>query len=168
MSIDHLFRYCPHCASPDFKSVAETAFACGACGFYYHHNIATAVGALLRDERGRLLFLRRAKDPHAGKLGIPGGFVSPGETDEETVRREVREELGLELGELEYVGGFPNVYPYRGVDYQVLDLYFRGCVPNLAGVVLSDEVAGYELHDPAAVDPAEIAFASLRTALTRL
>ncbi len=163
-----LFQYCPHCAHKGFLPTESNAYTCDACGFHYHHNIASAAGALLQDDQGRILFVRRAKNPHQGKLGIPGGFVSPGESAEETVRREVEEELGLQLGPLQYLASFPNVYPYRGIDYQVLDLYFTGRVPSLEKVVTSDEIAGYVLLPLAEVRLEDLAFDSLRAALQYL
>ncbi|MFC5403424.1 NUDIX domain-containing protein [Cohnella soli] len=54
------------------------------------------------NERGQLL-LTRDMD---GKWSVPGGFMEPGETTEQCVRREIREEIGLGLGELQLLGVF--------------------------------------------------------------
>ena len=53
------------------------------------------VGAVVRDEDGGLLLVRRATEPGRGQWSIPGGRVERGETDELAVAREVREETGL-------------------------------------------------------------------------
>ena len=50
--------------------------------------------------RGRLLTVRRARDPEKGTLDLPGGFVDPEETVDDAVRRELREETGLEATEV--------------------------------------------------------------------
>lgn len=55
--------------------------------------------AILRD--GRLLLMRRGREPEAGCWSLPGGKVDPGEPTETTARREIMEELGLALGPLE-------------------------------------------------------------------
>lgn len=55
------------------------------------------VGAVVRDETGRLLMILRGHDPGRGLWSIPGGRIEPGETAEEAVAREVREETGLEV-----------------------------------------------------------------------
>lgn len=52
-------------------------------------------GLILRD--GRVLLVRRGKEPFLGFWSLPGGHVEPGETPEESVRREVREETGLDV-----------------------------------------------------------------------
>jgi 8-oxo-dGTP diphosphatase len=53
------------------------------------------VGAVIKDEADRVLLIRRGHDPGQGLWSIPGGRVEPGETDQEAVIREVREETGL-------------------------------------------------------------------------
>lgn len=57
-------------------------------------------GAVVRDERGRVLLLEHVFRAGNG-WGIPGGFIERGEQPEEAVRRELREEVGLELEEAE-------------------------------------------------------------------
>ena len=53
------------------------------------------VGALVHDDDGRLLVVRRAREPGRGLWSVPGGRVEPGETDAVAVEREVLEETGL-------------------------------------------------------------------------
>jgi 8-oxo-dGTP diphosphatase len=53
------------------------------------------VGAVIKDPDGRLLLIKRGNEPGAGLWSLPGGRVEPGETDEQAVTREVREETNL-------------------------------------------------------------------------
>ncbi len=55
------------------------------------------VGALVHDDEGRLLVVRRGREPAVGQWSVPGGRVEPGEDDGEAVRREVLEETGLHV-----------------------------------------------------------------------
>ncbi|GAB3154761.1 NUDIX domain-containing protein [Amycolatopsis stemonae] len=55
------------------------------------------VGGITFDRRGRLLLIRRANDPGSGQWSLPGGRVEPGESDEQAVIRELREETGLDV-----------------------------------------------------------------------
>jgi mutator protein MutT len=55
------------------------------------------VGAVIRDETGRILLIKRGHEPGKGLWSVPGGRIEPGETDEQAVVREVREETGLEV-----------------------------------------------------------------------
>ncbi|MGH3620503.1 MAG: NUDIX domain-containing protein [Sciscionella sp.] len=55
------------------------------------------VGAVVHDERGRLLLVLRAHRPDAGRWSLPGGRVEAGETDATALSREMVEETGLEV-----------------------------------------------------------------------
>ena len=63
-----------------------------------------AVGAVVHDDRGRLLLVLRGREPSAGVWSIPGGKVEPGESREAAVRREVLEETGLRVDVVAPVG----------------------------------------------------------------
>jgi ADP-ribose pyrophosphatase YjhB (NUDIX family) len=57
--------------------------------------VVPCVGAVVHDAAGRLLLIRRGHEPSRGLWSLPGGRVEPGETNEQAVEREVREETGL-------------------------------------------------------------------------
>lgn len=54
-------------------------------------------GAVVRDESGRVLLVRRGHAPSQGLWSVPGGRIEPGETPEQAAAREVREETGLQV-----------------------------------------------------------------------
>lgn len=62
------------------------------------------VGGIVTDPRGRLLLVRRAHDPEAGRWSLPGGKVEPGESATAATAREVAEETGLDVEVGEEVG----------------------------------------------------------------
>jgi ADP-ribose pyrophosphatase YjhB (NUDIX family) len=62
------------------------------------------VGALVHDDLGRLLLVKRGHEPALGTWSIPGGRVEPGESDEEATVREAWEETGLEVRPERLVG----------------------------------------------------------------
>ena len=85
--------------------------------------VTVAVGAVIVQDAS-LLLVQRAHDPGAGRWAVPGGRVEPGETLAEAVRREVREETGLEVGvgDIAWVGdsigpGDPPAWHYAIVDF---------------------------------------------------
>lgn len=158
------FRFCPRCAAP-LPTPAAAPLRCEACDFLYFFNPTVAAAAYLFDAAGRALFIRRAKDPAKGKLAVPGGFVDAGETAEEALRREVREEVGLEVDQLRYLGSWTNRYLYAGVTYPVVDLVFAGVALRPETAQPLDAVAGLEWRDPNDIDPGELAFPSLISAL---
>lgn len=157
------FRHCPSCGGA--ASPGTNPFRCPACAFTYYFNPTVSAGAFLTDDAGRWLLLRRAKDPAQGLLGIPGGFIDIGETAENALRREVREEVGLEIADVRFLGSFPNLYPYKGVTYPVCDLLFTGRALNPESAQELDGVAGIEWRTPASLRGDEFAFESMKAAL---
>jgi 8-oxo-dGTP diphosphatase len=65
-------------------------------------SVIPCVGAVIKDDQGRLLLIRRGHAPGAGLWSLPGGRIEPGETDGEALVREISEETGLliETGQL--------------------------------------------------------------------
>jgi ADP-ribose pyrophosphatase YjhB (NUDIX family) len=166
MEILRHFAYCPGCGASATPAEPLTGpFRCGACGFTLFFNAAAAVAALILRSDGYALFIRRAKDPGKGKLGLPGGFVDPGEDAETALAREVREEVGLELTALHYLSSHANRYLYAGVTYTTLDLFYLASARSPDGVRALDAVESVEWLDPETVDRNEIAFDSMRAAL---
>jgi 8-oxo-dGTP diphosphatase len=54
-------------------------------------------GAVIKNEAGQLLLIKRRNEPGAGLWSLPGGRIEPGETDQQAVVREVAEETGLQV-----------------------------------------------------------------------
>jgi ADP-ribose pyrophosphatase YjhB (NUDIX family) len=74
------------------------------------------VGAVIRDDTGRLLLVLRGKEPSQGLWSLPGGRVEPGESPQAAVAREVREETGLDVSVGDAVCRI-EVAEYEGDDY---------------------------------------------------
>jgi len=89
----------------------------------------------------RVLCIRRARDPFAGRWALPGGFVEPTETVAEAARRELHEETSLEGVEVEELGCFSK--PGRDPRGWVVTIAFLARVPasRLADVKAGDDAA---------------------------
>jgi 8-oxo-dGTP diphosphatase len=68
------------------------------------HAQIRCVGAVVFDDAGRVLLIRRTTEPGRGRWSIPGGRVEPGETDRHAVIREVAEETGLKIKVIRWIG----------------------------------------------------------------
>ncbi len=158
-----LFRHCPACAAA--VAPGPNPLACAACGFAFFFNPTVSAAAFIRDVSSKYLFIKRAKEPAKGKLGLPGGFIDFGESAEGALHREVREEVGIEIAGVAYMCSCPNEYSYRGVTYPVCDLVFTATAVNPETVRALDGVAGYEWRALNEVTEDELAFESMRMGL---
>lgn len=105
---DH--QFCGRCGTPTVPRAEERVRVCPACKLSAYPRVAPAVMALIR--RGRELLLGRSPHFPAGMYSALAGFVEPGETLEQCVRREVAEEVGVELAELRYFASQPWPFPH--------------------------------------------------------
>jgi 8-oxo-dGTP diphosphatase len=82
--------------------------------------VVPCVGAVVHDAAGRLLLIQRGHEPSAGLWSLPGGRIEAGESPEQAVEREVREETGLSVRAGASVGRVR--IRGDGVVYDVIDL----------------------------------------------
>jgi 8-oxo-dGTP diphosphatase len=81
-------------------------------------------GALVVDDEGRVLLARRAVEPFRGKWDIPGGFLEEGEHPIDGLKRELREETGLEVEPLEWLGVWMDSYGGDSTAEATLNFYW--------------------------------------------
>jgi NADH pyrophosphatase NudC (nudix superfamily) len=158
--------YCGRCGAHGLGFEDGKRHVCARCGWLFYRNAAAAVFAIL-ELGGKILLVRRAREPAAGTLDLPGGFLDLGERAEAGLARELAEELGIGCGPLHYLGSYPNVYPYAGVTYHTLDLCFHARLerPPAAADVDTDELDGFVLLAPADIDLDAIGLDAPRRAL---
>ncbi len=121
------WRFCPRCGA-DPLSHGHERVTCGSCGFVSHSNSESTASALVVDADGRLLLVRRARDPHRGKWDLPGGFLEEAEHPIDALRRELLEETGLEVEPLEFVGVWTDRYGDADDAATTLNLYWTALV----------------------------------------
>jgi NAD+ diphosphatase len=139
---DRSHRFCGACGSPTRLKLGERAFECTACGQLAYPRISpAAIAAVVRGDR--ILLARAGRFP-PGMFSVLAGFVEPGETLEECVVREVREETGVEVKNLRYFASQPWPFPHSLM------------------VAFTSEYASGEIR----IDPREIADARWFTAET--
>lgn len=95
------WRWCPRCRAE--LELGEGRARCGACGLAAYANSAPTANALVVDDHGRVLLAKRSIEPDKGLWDIPGGFLEEAEHPLDAVRRELREETGLEVEPLEFL-----------------------------------------------------------------
>jgi NAD+ diphosphatase len=102
-------RFCGFCGAPTKDKSDEHARQCTACNQLFFPRISPAILAVVR-KGGKLLLARNARST-TGFWSLIAGFVEPGETFEECVKREVMEEVGIEVELDGYLGSQPWPFP---------------------------------------------------------
>jgi NAD+ diphosphatase len=126
-------QFCGVCGTRMTRADGERAMKC-ACGHVTYPRIAPAMMVLVR--RGdAILLARNVAVPPGGRMSALAGFLEPGESAEEAVHREVKEEVGIEVKDLRYFAS--QSWPF----------------PGSLMIAFTAEYAGGDI----ACDPAEIA-----------
>jgi NAD+ diphosphatase len=103
-------KFCGRCASPTERVATERCMRCPRCGLLGYPRIAPAVIVLVR--RGEEALLARGARFPGAFYSTLAGFVEVGESLEETIAREVREEVGIEVKAPRYFGSQPWPFPH--------------------------------------------------------
>lgn len=107
------FKFCPTCQHE--LEHRGNRVSCGQCGFEQYDNPVPTTGMVFY-HGDEVLLVERGKEPAKGKWDVPGGFIDLGESAEEGMCREMKEELGLTIlpTDLEYLGSLQDVYAEKG------------------------------------------------------
>jgi len=107
---DRMHQYCGKCGAPAEYASTERAKVCKRCKAIYYPKVSPAI--IVAVKKGNMLLLARNKQRKHAFYSVLAGFVEPGETLEECVIREVREETGIEVKNIKYFASqswpFPN------------------------------------------------------------
>ena len=110
MDWDRTHQYCGRCGTPTQPKLNERVRVCPSCKLSAYPRVAPAIMALVR--RGREILLARSPHFPAGMYSALAGFVEPGESLEQCVKREVAEEVGVQIGNIRYFASQPWPFPH--------------------------------------------------------
>jgi len=167
LAVYETFKHCPQCGTLAESPAASERFLCTTCDFCFYFNPACAVAAIILNEADEALFIRRKKMPSQHRLSLPGGFVDPGESLEEALVRETKEEVNLKIIDFQFLCSAPNQYQYCGITYFVTDSFFTAKVSSFTSLTpQTAEVAGIEFLPLCESTFEQLAFPSLKHALS--
>jgi NAD+ diphosphatase len=107
---DRTHQFCGRCGTQLRTKNTERAKECLKCGLLHFPRLAPAIIVLV--ERGDRLLLARSRHFMPGMYSVLAGFVEPGESLEEAVVREVKEEVGIHVKDIKYFGSQPWPFPH--------------------------------------------------------
>jgi NAD+ diphosphatase len=157
-----ILSFCPKCGSSGFQRLGERSLKCLRCGFHLFINSAAAVAAMVSDNEGNLLLTTRGVEPGYGKLDLPGGFIDPGESAEDAVKRELSEELGMNVKAVQYLGSAPNEYVFSAFSVFTLDMAFLVTPETFEGLTPMDDILGFDFYPETRINFDEIPAPSIR------
>ena len=108
---DRNHQYCGSCGNPTIVLDNERAKQCPNCGLVAYPRVSPAVIVLV--ERGNDVLLARGAHLTTGMYALIAGFVEAGESLEDAVHREIREEVGIEVTDIRYFGSQPWPFPHQ-------------------------------------------------------
>ena len=107
---DRSHRFCGACATPTLREAHERARRCPACNLSAYPRISPAMMCLVT--RGKEILLARNVNFPPGRYSALAGFVEAGESIEDTIAREVREEVGIEVVNPQYFASQSWPFPH--------------------------------------------------------
>ena len=157
-----IYKFCPICGKGMIGKQDNPE--CSSCGFIFYINPAPACGAIIENDKQQILLVKRKYDPKKGYWDLPGGFMAPDEDVDASIKRELREELGVVIEVKKVVGFYPDVYVFQNVAYPVLDIIVDA---KIIGGNLSpaDDVTEYAFFPKEQVLQQQLAFSKIRRAL---
>jgi mutator protein MutT len=163
-----VFKFCPFCGSENFFWDGIKAHICSDCQHKLYINSAGATVAIIKNDKNELLFTTRKFNPAAGMLDLPGGFIDLGETAENCVKREVKEELNLDVTEITFRGTFPNEYNYGGLTYFTIDIVFECRVKSFDTLSVGDDAASVHFLRCQDVNVDDIGLQSIKNVILQM
>jgi 8-oxo-dGTP diphosphatase len=150
------WKYCPNCRAL-LTFDPPTHATCPNCGFtQYASSQPTACALCVRD--GQLLLVRRRGEPFRGYWDLPGGFLDEGEHPLDGLKRELREETGLEIEPCDFVGVWMDRYGTDDWSIATINLYWTARISS-GDANAADDVTELEWFPADALpEPHEFAF----------
>lgn len=156
-------RFCFICGG-NLDKKENNLLICSSCNFYHYINPKPCNAAILANSKGEILLVKRKYPPKKGYWDLPGGFVDLNENAEESMARELKEELGIKINNLKYFGSYNDSYCYGRNCFPTVSFVFQGVIGNQKLESKSDvqDLRFFSVKD---VPFSQLAFESVRKAI---
>lgn len=124
MYLKNFLKYCPKCKNNLFQK--NNFFFCQYCDFYFYQNPIPTNGLIIYNEKKEILLVQRKYPPKKNYWDISGGFVDLNENIEQSIAREINEELNIKINSknLKYLTSVNDKYTYKKITHYTLCFIF--------------------------------------------
>ncbi len=159
------FKFCPVCGG-EFRTNSDIEKECTKCGYVYFIAAKPSAGGVVINELNQVLLIRRKRNPFKGTLDIPAGFCDGTETLEEALKREMKEEIGLDVKNYRYFKSYVGDYDFKGVIKRYLCAVFIVRVNSETDRIdAGDDAESLKFYDLTEIQEDEIKFESTKQVL---
>lgn len=166
MIITDLLKFCPNCQSKLNKN--NNFISCQNCFFYFYHNPCPTNGVIFYNNKKEVLLVKRKYPPKKNYFDIPGGFINLNETLEQSIFREIKEEINIEVNikKLKYLTSTVDKYLFKKINQITLCFIFiyKISEDEVKNIKANDDVSSYEFFSEKKFPWEKIAFEGVRQA----
>src|SRR3989338_577410 len=163
MYLIEAYKFCPKCGGA-LEKKSHNLLQCLQCSYEFWVNPSPSASVIIENDQNEVLLVKRAVPPHQGAWDIPGGFMEPGESFIQAAKREIREELEVEIEITHLLGAYPDLYSYKGANNPCLSLISAAKITS-GELKVADDFSGYRYFAKSKVLELQIAFTGVRAAL---
>lgn len=163
MELAKAYLFCPRCGHK-VSQEDEYLLICTHCHFKFYLSPLPCNAAIIENDEGKVLLVKRAVEPQKGYYDLPGGFIEPGEDFITSLKREINEELGCSIEVIKILGVYADCYLYQGITFPTLGIA-AVCKLTSDSLKSADDISGYEFFQKSEVLSQKIAFGSVKQAL---
>lgn len=156
------YKFCPRCTG-DLVEEKENMLRCRKCDFEFYINALPCNAAIIENEKGEILLVKRKFSPQKGYWDWPGGFIDPYESLEDSIKREIKEELGVEIELGKLIGAYSDTYLFQNINLPVICIVMSGKIKGK--IKVSDDVSGYKYFSKEDIFKQKLAFKAMRQGL---
>jgi NADH pyrophosphatase NudC (nudix superfamily) len=156
------YIFCPRCGNK-LKEIPEH-LECTSCGFIFYINPIPCNAVVIENEKQEILLAKRKFDPKKGYWDLPGGFLKTGENYFESVKREIKEELHIEIKVTGIVGIYEDTYLFQNILNPTL--LITAAAKILSGILKADDdVSDYKFFPREQVLQQKLSFSGIQKSL---
>jgi len=160
-------QFCFRCGGT-LKKQSTNLYICSKCGFHFYINPKPSNALIITTKDKKILLVKRRFNPKKDFWDLPGGFVDLNENLEESLRREIKEELKIKISRFKYFRSYNGTYLYQKINFPALCAVFVTKINDkkvFQQIKPSDDIKEVNLFKFNKIPFEKIAFPSMKTAL---